>query len=446
MKQSIHRVALTAILSLTLAGCGQHEDPVATERLPGRPAFVVTAQTSEPTIILSTVLDGYLVQFDGRSFAGNLTTFSYTVTETGAVHALSNFFLEIPGCAPALDSFTPEGGAVGVNPLTGLFGIKWDISLGMGESRSYSMTFPGDVPLGVISTAVKAGETPAIGEIAGPCAGFLISGTVYVDADSSGDQIGPDETGISSVTVTIEGDDGITLTSLTDVDGHYAFIRSAGTYTVGINTATSAEDFNEVLGSSFDPTGPAAVEVTVGPGSPDNDFGYYPRAKQITLELATGALLTTGEQPRFWVKELRGGGRTEFDSATMAAFLSEIQGLFLPDPFQFTPGDETKEAINILKSQSKDPIDQLLKELLAAELNEVSGKGLVDEAELQSVLLAWVESLIAQSASSAPAAAAGRDGLGGPQRVDPSADIGDALDLLKLLNGATGGGGSGGEG
>ena len=445
MNRVFHRVALTAILCIVLASCGQHENPVIGERLPASAASFVTTPSSEPTVVGSTTLDGFAVQFDGRSFANNQTTFSYTVMEVGAVHALSNFALEIPGCAPAVDSFTPAGGAVGDNPLTGFFGIKWDISLGTGESRSYSMTFPGDVPLGAIRAAVKAGEIPVIGEIAGPCAGFVISGTVFADADSSGDQIGPDETGISNVTVTVADGNGTALTALTDVNGDYAFIRVPGDYTVRIDAATSADDFNETLAANFDPTGPTAVAVTIGPGSPGNDFGYDPRAKQITVDLETGVLLTTGENPRYWIKQLRGSGMTEFDSATMAAFLSEIQVLFLPVPYQFTPGKEAKEAIDILKSKSKDPIDQLLKELLAAEFNEVSGKGLVGEDALQSVLLAWVESLIAQ-ATSGPSAVADRDG-DGPQLAPSGDSYRDALDLLQRLNdGATGGGGSGGEG
>ena len=445
MKQSFQLVAVMALLVFGLSGCGQADDPVSPGGSVPDPSFTLVT-TSGPTFVESSLINGYVVTFDGRTFANNQTTFSYTVSGTGAEHALSNFFLEVPGCAPAVTAVTPAGGAVGLNPLTDIYGVKWDISLGANGSRSYSMTFAGDVPQGAILASVKAGEFSPVGEIAGPCAGFSVSGTVYTDADLSGAQNGSDEPGIPNVTVELVDAGGSVLTSTTDVNGDYGFHRISGTYTVHIDTATAAADFNEVLASDFDPTGPTSTVVTIGPDSPGNDFGYDPRVQQITLELDAGLLLTTGEGPKYWLKQLRGSGKTDFDSATMAAFLSEIEGLFLPEPFQFTAGSEFQDAINILKSRSKDPIDQLLKQLLAAELNEVSGKGLVDAAELQSVLLAWVESLITQSSTAGPSAAAPRGG-GGPQRARPTVTIDGAIDLLKGMNGsATGGGGSGGEG
>jgi hypothetical protein len=444
MKRFPHVFALLAILGVVFVGCSQNEDPVAVDTF--APGLSLTMSSIPgPTVVTSTVINGFNLQFDGRTYANDQTTFSYTVTGENAPHSLSNFFLELPDCAPALASFTPAGGTIGLNPLTGLYGIKWDISLGPNESRSYSITFQGDVPLGAILAAVKASDVSPLGEIAGPCDGFEISGTVYVDADASGAQNGADEPGIADVTVALVDGGGNVLNSTTDVNGDYSFIRYAGTYTARIDTATTADDFNEVLNDQFTPTGPTSAVVIVGPDSPDNDFGYEPEAEKITFELEAGILLTTGEGPKYWIKQLRGGGKTDFDSATMAAFLTEIQGLFLPEPFQFTPGNELKEAINILKSKSKDPLDQLTKELLAAEFNEVSGKGIVGEEELQSVLLAWVESLIAQSSSAGPAAAATK-GDDRPQRAIPTTSIEDALGLLKGINGATGGGGSGGEG
>lgn len=445
MRQAPHLFAIVAILAIAVAGCGQTEDPVSVDNsLPG-PLFTLSTP-SGPAVVRSTVINGYVVQFNGRTFADNQTTFSYTVTGAGATHALSNFFLELPDCAPGLDSFSPSGGTIGVNPLTDLFGVKWDISLGTNDSRSYSITFPGNVPLGAIIASVKASDVSPIGGIAGPCAGFAVSGTVYTDADQSGNQNGSDEPGIPNVTVELVDGGGNVLTSTTDGNGDYAFIRVAGTYTVQIDTATADDDFNEVLGSNFDPTGPTSAVVAVGPDSPGNNFGYNPRAQQITFELDAGILLTTGEGPKYWIKQLHGGGKTDFSSSTMEAFLLQIDDLFLPGPFQFTEGNQIQEAINILKSQSKDPLDRLIKELLAAEFNEVSGKGLVDEAALQSVLLAWVESLIAQSSSSGTAAAAPRDG-GILQRAISPSSVEDALGVLRGLNGgATGGGGSGGEG
>jgi hypothetical protein len=393
------------------------------------------------------VINGYLVQFDGRAYDNGQTTFSYTVSGAGAAHALSHFFLELPDCAPALDSYSPAGATIGVNPLTGIYGIKWDQSLGINESRSYSITFTGDVPLGAIRTSVKASTLEAIGEIAGPCDGFEISGTVYIDADSNGVMNEADESGIVDVTVTLVDGYGNVLSATTNTYGDYAFIKIAGTYTVRIDTATVADDFNEELAASFDPTGPTSLAITVGPDSPDNDFGFDPRAEEITYDIEMGILLTTGESVKFWKKQLRTAisgsqGKTEFDAATMAMFIEEIQELYLPEPFQFTPGNEFQEAMDILSTKSKDPYLQLLRELLAAEFNEVSGKGLVDAPELQRVMLAWAELIAYEAAPVAPLTSSSSDHilLGGG--IDDR--VSDAVDFLIRLNGSTGGGAGGG--
>jgi hypothetical protein len=300
----------------------------------------------------------------------------------------------------------------------------------------------------VIRTAVKAGNEVALGEIAGPCDGFLVSGTVYVDADSNGVMNGTDESGLVNVTVSMVDGGGSVLTSTTDVYGEYAFLRAVGTYTIRIDAATAADDFNEDLAESFDPTGPTSTVVTVGPDSPGNDFGFNPQEEEIIFELETGVLLTDGEPVKFWKKQLRaagsrGGGGAEFDAAAMTGFIADIEELFLLDPFQFTPGSEFQEALAILSSTSKDPLDVLLRELLAAEFNTVSGKGLVGNLPLQRALIAWAESVVVESGSGLSASSGFSDA---PLRA-ASGDrdtLRDATRILELMNGNTGGGSGGG--
>jgi hypothetical protein len=445
-------IPLVAILVLALAGCSRQSDPISPDQpdmecLSVQRTPIGLLGNALPAVTTSNVINGYLVQFDGRTFADGKTTFDYTVSGTGGENALSHFLLEIPDCAPALDSYTPPGATIGIDPHTNLYGIKWNLSLGTNESRSYSITFPGDVPLGVINASVKASVPVEIGEIAGPCAGFVISGTVYVDADGSG-TMDAEESGIVNVTVTLVDGDGDIVTATTDANGDYAFLKIAGTYTIRIDAETAANDFNESLAAAFVPTGPTSTIVTVGPDSPGNDFGFDPKAKEITYDIEQGILLTTGEPVKFWKKQLRAAmsgsqGRVEFDAATMAQFIAEIQGLFLPDPFQFTPGNEFQEAMDILSTNSKDPLPILLKELLAAEFNEVSGKGLVEAPELQSVLLAWAESVAVAASSSVLQIPINSDRppLGG---VPIDERVADTIDLLIHLNGSTGGGSGGG--
>ncbi len=214
---------------------------------------------------------------------------------------------------------------------------------------------------------------------------------------------------------------------------------------VRIEGSTAVDDFNEQLAASFDPTGPTSLVVTIGPDSEGNNFGFDPRTEETTYDIAQGLLLTTGESDKYWKRELRsaindGKGRSNFDLTTMTQFIMEIQEFNLPEPFQFTSGNEFQEAMDIISTTSKDPLPTLLKELLMAELNEVSGKGLVDVPGLQAVLLAWVESVYAE-ASSAIAPVSGFLPLGGGLIDDR---VADAIDLLTQLNGSTGGGSGGG--
>jgi hypothetical protein len=337
---------------------------------------------------------------------------------------------------------------IGVDPHSGLYGIKWNLSIAPDGSRSYSITYPGDIPLGIIRASVKASTVAETGAVTGPCEGFLISGTVYVDADENGVRNVADESGITDVTVSLVHGDGYVEKATTGASGDYLFIALDGTYTVRIDMATAENDFNENLAASFDPTGPTSLIVTVGPDSPGNDFGFYPQAEEITYDIEQGVLPTNGEPAKFWKKQVRAAmsgsqGKVEFDAATIAQFIAEIQELYLPDPFQFTPGNEHAEVMEILSIVSKDPLQILHRELLVAEFNEVSGKGLVGSAALQSVLIAWAEAIYVEATTPAPAglnSSPDRPLLG--QLIDQR--VVDAGDLLMGLNGNTGGGSGGG--
>ena len=85
------------------------------------------------------------------------------------------------------------------------------------------------------------------------------------------------------------------------------------------------------------------------------------------------------------------------------------------------------------------------RELLAAEFNEVSGKGLIGADELQRAIIAWAESLVAQSAVTVSSGRTGDDPALAGSRY--TTKVGEAEFLLELLNGsAATGGGAGGEG
>lgn len=451
MKRFSYRLAVVFLVLAVLAGCGGEADrvfmpesaPVAGPVLDTGVLPVLNAQASLAT---SAVIGGYLVEFDGRIYDSGQTTFHYTVSGIGAEHALSYFFLALPDCAPALDSYDPPGAYIATNPYIGIYGIKWEIPLGPEDSRAYSITFPGDVPMGVVAASVKASTLIEIDEIAGPCGGFEIAGSVYTDANDDGAR-NASEPGIADVTVRLTDGIGRIQTAVTDANGEYSFLKIAGTYTLSIDMMTPETDFNESLYASFDPTGPVTAPVTVGPDSYGNDFGFYPQTEEITQEIATGVLITTGESAAYWLKQVRwashgGNPNSEFAPEMMAQFIADIQGLYFPDPFQFTPGNEYAEVIEILKSKSKDPLVELIRELLTAELNQVSGKGLITAPELQEILLAWTESIVIEALTPAVTSQAPDRIFLGQGIIDDR--VSEALNLLVELNGAIGGGSGGG--
>lgn len=144
------------------------------------------------------LIRGFVVTFVSRVFANNQTTFTYTVAGTGTPPDLSHFDIEIPVCVPPLQAvaYNPaQAVSFGVDPTTGVNGIKWDLSLRTNETRTYSITFAGDVPQGMVTVAVKGGNGFESAALPGPACRIvavdiekLISvdnGTTWQDADSA---------------------------------------------------------------------------------------------------------------------------------------------------------------------------------------------------------------------------------------------------------------------
>ena len=385
------RTFVLVSLLLALCGCLQQETPTSPPTPSSDSASDISGVISAPT---SQLVNGYQVTFDGRSLVNRKTTFAYIVTGTGAGSTLDRFVIQIPPCAVGLLGSTPPGGHLGVDPSSGLFGLKWDLPLGASETRRYTITFSGDMPLGAVQVAVRSGGTSNTGLLPGPCQGaFVISGTVFIDNDASGTQNPATEPGIGSVTVQIG-----TSTTVTDAAGHYQFTLNSGTYSVGVPVSTAAVDFNEQLAAFFAATGPTTQNVTIGPNATNIAFGYKPQADVIVSAITSGALPTTGLDEMFWTDVLyqvkKGGTRGGYDAAAVLGFLNQIEGQFLPIPYQFTDGQELHEAYEILTDFTHASLPKLLMVLLATELNDAAGRGLTTQTLLQDVLITWGESLI----------------------------------------------------
>jgi hypothetical protein len=405
-----------------------------------RSAQVQAQAPSGATTAGEKLLAGYRVRYDGRVVSNNQTTFTYTVSGTGVQPSLSHFVIGIPTCAPALVSSIPASGSavIGLDPATGVSGITWgNVSVGVNESRTYSITFPGDVVEGLVRVAVKSGDAVGVGVLPGPCGGFTVSGTVYVDADADAVRDLNESGTFEGVTVALVDPSGVVQTTATDAGGHYSFRTLDGVYTVRIDAATPTSDFNEHLASDFTATGATSRSVTLGPDA-TLDFGYNPQTQKLITDFSAGALVSTGENASYWTRVLRATSKGQslngFTPASMKALLIQIEGQFLPEPYQFTDGKEIVEALAIVSGRPRDDLETLRRELLIAELNDAGGKGIVSNPELQDALLAWGESLVA---GAVPASASVSI-----ESVQPpsSGTVSGAINLFRLVNNSRGGG------
>jgi hypothetical protein len=119
------------------------------------------------------LLNKFKVTFTDRVYDEDYdrTTFIYTVAGTDQPPDLSHFDLEIPECEIPLEvvGYNPtEPVEFGVDPTTGIDGIKWDKPLKVWQTREYSITFAGNVPMGKVKAAVKGGVGYETGLISGP--------------------------------------------------------------------------------------------------------------------------------------------------------------------------------------------------------------------------------------------------------------------------------------
>ncbi len=302
----------------------------------------------------------------------------------------------------------------------------------------------------MIQCGVKSAAVFEYAEVPGACAGstsYLITGAVYVDVDGDGMR-DAGELGIADVAVELEAADGSISFQTTDAQGDYSFSSAAGAYTLRIDYDSYPDAFNAELQASFDATTPLEIEVTVGPDAGDNEFGFSPRTEEIIEDLEAGDLTSTGEGRIFWKQQFRwaivgvDNPNVVHDREELEAFVAEIQELYLMEIFQFTPGNELQEVWQILRPVPHAPIDKLRQELLITELNEVSGRGMVDDPGLQDVLIAWGEAVWVDNQEAARAAGGvgfgngnghGDVSLATPELIPP------AISIFTLIN--TGGGG-----
>jgi len=135
------------------------------------------------------LLGSFEVSYGGREYddTADQTTFAYHVAGTGQPPDLSHFDLGLPTCDPPLDvaGYSPASGvSFGVDPTTGIDGVKWDVPLLVTDTRTYTLTLVGNIAEGPVSVAVKDGNGFETGTITGPaCVRPAITLEKFVSTD-----------------------------------------------------------------------------------------------------------------------------------------------------------------------------------------------------------------------------------------------------------------------
>ena len=285
----------------------------------------------------------------------------------------------------------------------------------------------------------------------GPTVGTL-AGYVYVDTDSSGTLDATEAGfGVADITVYVTDPNGVQSAVQTDADGLYQYRGPGGLYTVEVAASTPETDFNEGLFESYDPTSPTSVQVQVTEAGSGllNNFGFNPQVLELITRLQQGDLLSTGLPVNYWRRQFAlvlqqleppAMGQPDppdpdYTAAELIGFLNVVEGLAFEEPFQFPDGQELKTALLILSNNSGFILDELLKELLAFEINHAAGKGLINDIPLQLTLVNYAESVYITEGGLNPS----------PNRVvlAPALSEEDATTTKLMLEEANRGGGGG---
>lgn len=125
----------------------------------------VLASTDVPSLV--TLDNGYRITFlDVTANPDGTSTWRYRVEELPSAQDLSNWVLELPGCASLLHAAPEPWEAVGPDPNAGLSGIKWETGAGF-QAGEFVFTLGEQWAVGATRVAAK-GPDLTFGTIAGP--------------------------------------------------------------------------------------------------------------------------------------------------------------------------------------------------------------------------------------------------------------------------------------
>lgn len=367
------------------------------------------------------------------------TTFTYLVTGTGVSPSLDNFALEIPNCAGTPVTWTQRN----ASSISAGF-LIWNSSVPANSQQIFSVTYPGRVGLGLINARVTKGSNSITQRVLGPCKGiYSINGSIYIDSNSDGSKQSS-ESGLGGFPIQLINNDKPDTplgTISTKTDGSFEFYVFEGNYSIKV--------VDDLINRNYNPTGDTKRNIGLVNSNISNlDFGYKIDSRKMINEFESGAILLDTRDVKFWTAELRNPGRNNstYSRAQMIQFLTEIEGLLLPVPFQFG-SDKLTTALDIITRPIRSNVDAFLQQLLTAELNIVSGRGAkkldsngvrISDNDFNNALLLYAEPLACQALGACSTTPTTNNARVSSIMYSAFTDLSDGTSVLSSFNGTGG--------
>ncbi len=341
------------------------------------PDYLVTQLWSYQKVQLGS----YGIEFLGRSVTGEedsrSTTFRYVISGTAKATQEDAFYMEIPECAGTPIDWSPA--AASLEGKT----IRWSNSLASNEVQEFSVTFEGDVPLGIVNVSTSEENKQNSRTVLGPCAGIkTISGNLFIDANEDGIKQSV-ESGVGEIPVNLlTPANGTITTTLTQQDGSYLLKVVDGDYKLSARGNLLEEGYFVAAGSDnvgYSENEFAYIDLPgITTDVSEQNFAYHINRQKIIDDLENDVLETNTEPTAFWVRQFTAYRQQSpvYSEMELRDFLIEIENTLLFEPFQFGE-DKEGAALDILLRNPTTEYEEFLKQLLTAELNVVSGRGVL---------------------------------------------------------------------